>query len=136
MAQHRRHLPDDAPLLQERDAVRAGGAGVEPGASGSPGGGPGPAGRRRPRLGQRLARAGPDPQRVRDSGPARDGDALVTWEHWTAADLSTQLWGRWISRDGAVGAVRQLTPSSHTDISNYSVSGDLAGDVMLTWDLF
>jgi hypothetical protein len=66
----------------------------------------------------------------------RDGDALVTWEHWTAADLSTQLWGRWISRDGVVGAVRQLTPSSHTDISNYSVSGDLAGDVMLTWDLF
>ena len=21
----------------------------------------------------------------------RDGDALVTWEHWTAADLSTQM---------------------------------------------
>jgi len=66
----------------------------------------------------------------------RDGDALVTWEHWTAADLSTQIWGRWISRDGVVGAVRQLTPSSHTDMSNYSVSSDLDGDVMLTWDLF
>ena len=24
----------------------------------------------------------------------RDGDALVTWEHWTAADLSTQIWVR------------------------------------------
>jgi hypothetical protein len=66
----------------------------------------------------------------------RDGDALVTWEHWTAADLTTQIWGRWISRDGVVGAVRQLTPSSHTELSNYSVAGDLEGDVMLTWDLF
>jgi hypothetical protein len=66
----------------------------------------------------------------------RDGDALVTWEHWTAADLSTQIWGRWLSRSGTVGTVRQLTPSSHTDMSNYSIAGDLDGDMMLTWDLF
>jgi hypothetical protein len=66
----------------------------------------------------------------------RDGDALVTWRHWTAADLSTQVWGRWVSRDGTVGAVRQLTPSSHSDLVNYSVAGDLDGDVMLTWDRF
>jgi hypothetical protein len=45
----------------------------------------------------------------------RDGDALVTWLHWTAADQSTQVWGRWVSRYGTVGAVRQLTPSSQPD---------------------
>jgi hypothetical protein len=66
----------------------------------------------------------------------RDGDALVTWRHWTAADQSTQVWGRWMSRDGTVGEVRQLTPSSHPDVQNYSVAGDLDGDVMLTWDRF
>jgi hypothetical protein len=66
----------------------------------------------------------------------RDGDALVTWRHWTAADQSTQVWGRWVSRYGTVGAVRQLTPSSHPDLVNYSVAGDLDGDVMLTWDRF
>ncbi len=66
----------------------------------------------------------------------RDGDALVTWRHWTDADQSTQVWGRWVSRDGAVGEVRQLTPSSHPDVQNYSVAGDLDGDVLLTWDRF
>jgi hypothetical protein len=66
----------------------------------------------------------------------RDGDALVTWRHWTDADQSTQVWGRWVSRDGTVGSVRQLTPSSHPDVQNYSVAGDLDGDVMLTWDRF
>jgi hypothetical protein len=66
----------------------------------------------------------------------RDGDALVTWKHWTSADQSEQVWGRWVSRDGTVGEVRQLTPSSHPHISNYSVAGDLDGDILLTWDLF
>jgi hypothetical protein len=66
----------------------------------------------------------------------RDGDALVTWRHWTAADQSTQVWGRWVSRDGTVGNVRQLTPSSHPDVVNYSVAGDLDGDLLLTWDRF
>jgi hypothetical protein len=66
----------------------------------------------------------------------RDGDALVTWRHWTAADQSTQVWGRWVSRDGTVGAVQPLTPSSHPDVQNYSVAGDLDGDVLLTWDRF
>jgi hypothetical protein len=66
----------------------------------------------------------------------RDGDALVTWRHWTDADQSTQVWGRWVARDGTVGAVRQLTPSSHPDVQNYSVAGDLDGDVLLTWDRF
>lgn len=66
----------------------------------------------------------------------RDGDALVTWRHWTAADLSDQVWGRWISRDGVVGEVRQLTPSWHPDVSNYSLAGDLDGDLLLTWDRF
>jgi hypothetical protein len=66
----------------------------------------------------------------------RDGDALVTWRHLTQADLSEQVWGRWVSRDGALGAVQQLTPASHTDFSNYSVAGDLDGDVVLTWDLY
>jgi hypothetical protein len=66
----------------------------------------------------------------------RDGDALVTWLHLTDADQSTQVWGRWVARDGTVGAVQQLTPASHPDLSNYSVSGDLDGDVMLTWDRF
>jgi len=66
----------------------------------------------------------------------RDGDALVTWRHWTAADQSDQIWARWISQDGIVGDVRQLTPSSHPDVSNYSLAGDLDGDVLLTWDRF
>jgi hypothetical protein len=66
----------------------------------------------------------------------RDGDALVTWLHWTAADQSEQVWARWVSRDGTVGAVRQLTPSSHPDVSNYSVSGDLDGDAIVVWDRF
>jgi len=66
----------------------------------------------------------------------RDGDALVTWLHWTAADQSTQVIGRWVSRDGTVGVVHQLTPGSHPDLVNYSVAGDLDGDVMLTWDRF
>jgi hypothetical protein len=66
----------------------------------------------------------------------RDGDALVTWLHWTAADQSTQVWGRWVSRDGTVGSVRQLTPSTQPDLVNYSVAGDLDGDMMLTWDRF
>lgn len=66
----------------------------------------------------------------------RDGDALVTWRHWTAADQSTQVWGRWLSRDGTVGAIRQLTPSWHPDIVNHSVASDLDGDVLLTWDRF
>jgi hypothetical protein len=66
----------------------------------------------------------------------RDGDALVTWVHWTAADQGMQIWGRWISNTGTVGNVRQLTPSSHPDVSNYSISGDLDGDVLLTWDRF
>jgi hypothetical protein len=66
----------------------------------------------------------------------RDGDALVTWRHWTAADQSTQVWGRWVSRYGTVGNVRQLTFSSHPDLVNYSVAGDLDGDVLLTWDRF
>ncbi|GAA2121052.1 hypothetical protein [Actinomadura alba] len=66
----------------------------------------------------------------------RDGDALVTWRHWTDADQSTQVWGRWVSRYGTVGNVRQLTPSSHPDVVNYSVASDLDGDVLLTWDRF
>jgi hypothetical protein len=66
----------------------------------------------------------------------RDGDALVTWRHWTAADQSVQVWGRWVSRDGTVGEVRQLTPGAHPDVSNYSVAGDPDGDVLLTWDRF
>ncbi|SCG63690.1 hypothetical protein [Micromonospora coxensis] len=66
----------------------------------------------------------------------RDGDALVTWRHWTAADQSDQIWGRWLSREGTVGDVRQLTPSAHTDPVNYSIAGDLDGDMLLTWDLF
>lgn len=64
----------------------------------------------------------------------RDGDALVTWLHWTAADQSNQVWGRWVSRSGTLGTVRQLTPSTQPDLVNYSVAGDLDGDVMLTWD--
>ena len=66
----------------------------------------------------------------------RAGDALITWEHWTAADQTEQVWGRWLSRYGAVGSVRQLTPSSHPSISNYSIASDLDGDRVLTWDLF
>ena len=66
----------------------------------------------------------------------RDGDALVTWLHWTAADQSNQVWGRWVSRSGTLGTVRQLTPSTQPDLVNYSVAGDLDGDVMLTWDRF
>jgi hypothetical protein len=66
----------------------------------------------------------------------RDGDPLVTWKHWTDLALTEQIWGRWLSRYGTVGSVRQLTPSSHTKLSNYSVAGDLDGDMVLTWDLF
>jgi hypothetical protein len=66
----------------------------------------------------------------------RDGDALVTWLHWTAQDQSEQVWGRWVSRYGAIGNVRQLTPTVHPDVVNYSVAGDLDGDVLLTWDRF
>jgi hypothetical protein len=66
----------------------------------------------------------------------RDGDALVTWKHWTAADGSDQVWGRWMSRDGTIGEVRQLTPSAHTALSNYALAGDLDGDVVVTWDRF
>lgn len=66
----------------------------------------------------------------------RDGDALVTWKHWTDIALTEQIWGRWVSRYGAVGSLSQLTPSSHTDISNYSIAADLEGDRVLTWDLF
>jgi hypothetical protein len=66
----------------------------------------------------------------------RDGDALVTWKHWTDIALTEQIWGRWLSRSGTVGSVRQLTPASHTQLSNYSIAGDLDGDMVLTWDLF
>lgn len=66
----------------------------------------------------------------------RDGDALVTWRHHTQADGSEQVWGRWLSHDGTVGAVRQLTPAAHPDISNYSIAGDPDGDILLTWDRF
>jgi hypothetical protein len=66
----------------------------------------------------------------------RDGDALLTWKHWTAADQTEQVWGRWLSRYGTIGSLRQLTPSSHTAISNYSIASDLDGDRVLTWDLF
>jgi hypothetical protein len=66
----------------------------------------------------------------------RDGDALLTWKHWTDIALTEQVWGRWLSRSGTVGSIRQLTPSSHTQISNYSIAGDLDGDMVLTWDLF
>jgi hypothetical protein len=66
----------------------------------------------------------------------RDGDALLTWKHWTDLALTEQVWGRWLSRSGTVGSVRQLTPSSHTRFSNYSIAGDLDGDMVLTWDLF
>ncbi|HEX2771597.1 MAG TPA: hypothetical protein VHN18_04100, partial [Micromonosporaceae bacterium] len=66
----------------------------------------------------------------------RDGDALVTWSHWTAADQTEQVWGRWLSQYGTVGNVRQLTPSSSPDVANYSLAGDLDGDVLLTWDRF
>ncbi|MBM0255661.1 hypothetical protein [Micromonospora sp. 4G55] len=66
----------------------------------------------------------------------RDGDALLTWRHWSDQAQSTTVWGRWVSRDGTVGNVRQLTPALHTDVVNYSIAGDLDGDMMLTWDLF
>jgi hypothetical protein len=61
---------------------------------------------------------------------------MIRSSHQDPGQSNCPLWGRWISRDGVVGAVRQLTPSSHTDMSNYSVSSDLDGDAMLTWDLF
>jgi hypothetical protein len=66
----------------------------------------------------------------------RDGDTLVTWMHRTEADGSQQVWGRWMSRDGTVGDVRQLTPSAHASLSNYSVAGGVDGDVLVTWDRF
>ncbi|MFC8618154.1 hypothetical protein ACFT9M_17295 [Micromonospora purpureochromogenes] len=66
----------------------------------------------------------------------RDGDALVTWRHWSDQAQSTEVWGRWVARDGTVGNVRQLTPALHTDVVNYSIAGDLDGDMLLTWDLF
>ncbi len=66
----------------------------------------------------------------------RDGDALVTWRHNVTADLSDQVWGRWLSRDGALGAVQQLSPESHPDVQNHSVAGDLEGNVILTWNRF
>jgi hypothetical protein len=66
----------------------------------------------------------------------RDGDTLLTFRHQTDADQTEQVWGRWLSRSGTVGSIRQLTPSSHTSFSNYSIGGDLDGDRVLTWDLF
>jgi hypothetical protein len=66
----------------------------------------------------------------------RDGDALVTWMHWSDAGQTDQVWGRWVSRDGTVGEVQQLTPSEHTRLSNYALAGDLDGDIMLVWDRF
>ena len=66
----------------------------------------------------------------------RDGDALVTWRHHTQADGSEQVWGRWLAHDGILGTVRQLTPSEHPDISNYSIAGTPDGDVLLAWDRF
>jgi hypothetical protein len=66
----------------------------------------------------------------------RDGDALVTWRHNVAADGSDQVWGRWLSRDGALGALRQLSSASHPDVQNHSVAGDLDGNVILTWNRF
>jgi hypothetical protein len=66
----------------------------------------------------------------------RDGDAVVAFVHWSAAGQSDHVWGRWLSRDGTVGPVRLLTPESHTAISNFSLAGDLDGDVLLAWDRF
>src|SRR6266542_3964376 len=147
MAQRRQRLPEDAPVLQERIVVRGGGAVVESGESGAPA-------VAFDREGDAvLAWANDNVVQARtlsasgtlgglktvsaDLSPIdRDGDALVTWVHWTAADQSEQVWGRWVSRDGTVGAVRQLTPLSHPDVSNYSVSGDLDGDVIVIWDRF
>lgn len=66
----------------------------------------------------------------------RDGDALVTWRHNVAADGSQQVWGRWLSPDGTLGALQQLSPASHPDVQNHSVAGDLDGNVIVTWNRF
>src|SRR6266511_619789 len=127
MAQRRQRLPEDAPVLQERIVVRGGGAVVESGESGAPA-------VAFDREGDAvLAWANDNVVQARtlsasgtlgglktvsaDLSPIdRDGDALVTWVHWTAADRGEQGWGRWGSPDGTGCGVRQLTPLSHPDV--------------------